>query len=152
MQVTDIRFFPQDGSYVPFPGIFATWVGTLGDTPNPCRKYHISADPESASGVAEAVLPELRAMRLHHKVVATLTKLLRMQEGKQAGKFITVYAPIQIDQADFVARLSGALARSPGLRPSPTIPKSRQYAHQFIELPLDDALFIYGGYEIDPTV
>jgi hypothetical protein len=145
-------YYPNDGTYVPFPGVFATWLSPYGDAPNPCRKYHVSSDPACAAGVAAVALPILRSLRLYHKVVATADGYARMQAGPQVGKFITVYARPTMEHRELVVPLGRALAAVPGLRPSPTLPRSRRHNHVFAEQPLDDGLFIYGGYEIDPTV
>ncbi len=71
--------------------------------------------------------------------------------GNQVGKFITVYAPPNLAEGELVERLGGVLAATPGLRPSPTLPRARQYGHVFMERPVDPGLFIYGGFETDPS-
>jgi hypothetical protein len=147
-------YYSEDDGYRPFPTtVFAHWRNPLGDNPpNPCRKYHISADPGSAAAVASLVLPILREMRLWHKVVQSPADLSQLQRGDQAGKFITVYAPLHASEGELIKRVGGALAAHPGLRPSPKIPLSRQYKNNkyFHERPVDERMFIYGGYEADP--
>ncbi len=96
-------------------------------------------------------LPILRDMRLCHKIVQSRSRLERLQTGDQAGKFITIYAPLHLAEGDLVERLGGALAATPGLRPSPTVPRARQLGHVFIERPVDEHMFIYGGFETDPA-
>ncbi|HUG61416.1 MAG TPA: hypothetical protein VMP03_06205 [Methylomirabilota bacterium] len=145
-----IVFFPRDGSYLAFPGVFATWLCPHGDAPNPCRKYHVSSDISCAAGVAAVALPILRELGLYHKVVRMPADYARMQTGNQAGKFITIYAPLNIQHDALVSRLGDALSGTPGLRPSPTIPRSRRYRHVFAEQPLDRGMFVYGGFETDP--
>jgi hypothetical protein len=147
---TDETYWPRDGTYVPFPGIFATWLSPHGDAPNPCRKYHVSTDVSCAAALAAVALPILRDMGLYHKIVQSRSRLERMQTGDQAGKFITIYAPPHSAERELVDRLGGALAATPGLRPSPTIPRARQYGHVFMERWLDERMFIYGGFETDP--
>ena len=147
----DQLYYPND-SYTPWPGtVFAVWNQGPRKPPNPCRKYHVSADLGSAAGVAAVTLPILRSLRLYHKVVQCESDLKAMQRGDQAGKFITIYAPTNFTDATLVDGLGGALAKAGNLRPSPTVPRARQYKHVFIERPLDEGMFIYGGYETDPT-
>jgi hypothetical protein len=143
-------YMPTDGSYLAFPGVFGTWAQGPGEPPNPCRKYHISADLDSAAGVAAAALPVLRDLRVYHKLVRSRSLLAALQAGNQAGKFITVYTPVSLPLNTFVERVGAALAAVPGLRPSPRIPRSRPYRHVFAERPLDEGMFIYGGFEADP--
>lgn len=142
---------PADGIYMP-QGVFARWLSPDGDVPNPCRKYHVSTDVTCAAALAAVALPILREMRLHHKVVQSRSYLERLQAGDQAGKFITIYTPLKFIQSELVDKLGGALAATPGLRPSPRIPRARQYQHVFAERWIDNRMFIYGGFEIDPTV
>jgi hypothetical protein len=146
----DEKYYPGDGTYVPFPGVFATWIGASGDVPNPCLKYHVSSDLSCAGQVAAVVLPILRELLLHHKIVQSSSRLARLQAGTQAGKFITVYCPPHIPKDALVERISHALTAVRGLKPSPTIPKSRHYHHVFAEQPLDRAMFVYGGFLTDP--
>lgn len=147
----DEIYHPTDGSYVAFPGIFATWLGAHCDPPNPCRKYHVSSALGCAGGVAAAVLPVLRDMRLNHKVVRRRSGYARMQAGDQAGKFITIYAALNIDHEGLVAAIDGAVAGHPELAPSPTVPRSRRHHHVFAEQPWGERMFLYGGYETDPS-
>ena len=152
---TDERYFPaptEDVIYVvAFSHYFATWLSPFGDAPNPCRKYHVSTDIACAGALAAVALPILRDMRLCHKVVRSRSRLEELQAGDQAGKFITIYAPLYLAEGELVGRLGGALAAAPGLRPSPKIPRARQYNHVFMERPVDDRMFIYGGFETDPS-
>jgi hypothetical protein len=147
----DELYYPTDGTYYPFPGIFATWANPAGDAPNPCRKYHVSTEVGCAAALAAVALPILRDMQLSHKVVQSRSRLERLQSGPQAGKFITIYAPLTLAESDLVERLGGALAATPGLRPSPRVPRSRRYGHIFMEQPIDERMFIYGGSETDPS-
>jgi hypothetical protein len=147
---TDELYYPR-GSYVPFPGIFATWLDYGGDAPNPCRKFHVSTEVECAGRLAAVALPILRDMNLYHKIVQSRSKLEQLQAGDSAGKFITIYAPLYLPQGELVERLGGALAATPGLRPSPRIPRARQFNYVFMERWLDERMFIYGGFETDPS-
>ena len=146
----DEVYFPTDGTYVPLPGVFATWLGARSDAPNPCRKYHVSSALHCAGGVASAVLPVLRKMRLYHKVVQRESSYSKMQTGDQAGKLITIYAPVSIDHDGLVSAIDGAV-EGRSLEPSPSFPRSRKHRYVFAEQPWGRHLFLYGGYETDPS-
>jgi hypothetical protein len=150
---TDPHYFPNDGQYVPIPdSIYAQYYG---DCPNPCRKYHVSSALDGAETVAGIVLPFLARREIFHKVVKSRSLLSRQTTGKQAGKFITIYMNPHVSHRNGVIdSLGGLLAQAHAagtIAPCPTIPKSRPYAHLFIETPLDPAGFIYGGSIVDPT-
>ncbi len=150
---TDVRYYPTDGAYLVAPGsIYAQWEASY--LPNPCRKYHISADIPSAKMVADAVLPFAVEQEVFHKVVMTESLLRRQMEGDQAGKFITLYMHSQVEPRNptiqEIARILGELKAEHGIRPSPNVPKSRRYEHLFMELGLDQNMFIYGGFVCDP--
>jgi hypothetical protein len=57
-------------------------------------KLRITAQPQEAREVAEAVLEPLRQMGEIHKVAPDVEGLLSMQGGSQEGKFITVYPEV----------------------------------------------------------
>lgn len=144
------QYYPNDLTYFPNPFNIYANILTLGDCPDPCRKYHISSDIRSAKTVADAVLQLLRVHRIYHKVVKNEELLTSQTEGKQAGKFITLYMEPSVDQWNHaisaIAEKLGELKRSQGIRPCDSIPRSRRFRHLFIEQPLDDNMFIYGGY------
>ncbi len=149
----DPKYYPDNGEYwMPERSMYAQYRAPI---PKPCRKYHISSDVRSAAMVADLVLPILSEKRILHKVVARESLLNRQMAGRQAGKFITVYMPGNSEQRNpTIAELGEKLAqlsRESGAQPSPRIPRSRTYHHIFIEQPLDDGLFIYGGFVIDAT-
>lgn len=144
----DPRYYPDNGEYwLPERSIYAQFRAAI---PKRCRKYHISSDVPSAAMVAGLVLPILSEKRILHKVVARESLLNRQMAGKQAGKFITVYMAANSEQKNpTIAELGEKLAqlrRDSGAQPSPRIPRARMYCHVFIEQPLDDGLFIYGGF------
>lgn len=124
------------------------------DTPNPCRKYHISSDNSSAELIAQTCLPILREHGLAHKVVETLDLLIKQSRSDQVGKFITIYAPLTKDKHHPVfTALSEALRplKAQGLiMAAPKIPRHRPSHHVFYEAPIDDTLFIFGGFTCDP--
>ena len=151
---TDEVYWSWDDGYAPFPTIFATWnhpVYDIGKPPNPCRKYHVSSEVACAGAVARVALPILREMKLYHKIVKSRSQLTTLQAGDQAGKFITIYATVDQSEGDVVKRLGPALAAVPNLRPSRSPPRYRQLKSMFMEQPLDDRMFIYGGYVTDPN-
>ncbi len=156
---TDPRYFPANGAYVAVPGtIYAQY---LGDCPNPCRKYHVSTAVDGAESVAGLVLPYLAARRIFHKVVQSRSLLVRQTYkdektyGDQAGKFISIYMPANVEQRNDTIRELGqrlsALAKQQPVTPCPRIPRSRSYGHVFAEQPLDEDFFIYGGFLCDPS-
>jgi hypothetical protein len=153
MMASDLLYFPTNGQYWPIENsIYAQYYGQC---PNPCRKYHISSALEGAEHAAAIVLPYLVQREIFHKIVKSQSMLSRQMAGKQAGKFITVYMPAHVEHRNAVVAEIGALlsaARERGqISPSPTMPRSRPYSHVFIETPLDEGCFIYGGSIVDPT-
>lgn len=149
----DVRYYPNDGSYWPSPrSIYAQWVEV--NSPNPCRKYHVSSNVPSAKMVADSVLPLLVENEVCHKVVKTQSLLSSQMQGAQAGKFITLYMHGQVEHVNAtiqeISRRLAELKEAHGIQPSPVVPKSRQYQHVFMELPLDENLFVYGGFVCDP--
>ncbi len=148
-----MNFYPNNGRYWCPPGtIYAQFVDQC---PNPCRKYHISADQASARAVADAVLPYLCEMRAFHKVVKDELSLRHQAVGSQAGKFITLYLVHTLAQRNGLIDDLGdrlwRLAEAGLASPNPTIPKWRPSQHVFAEAPLDRGMFIYGGFTTDPT-
>lgn len=73
-------------------GHFRVWSGFRhNEVPVQSYKLHVSATAESATDVAQIILPELRRLKIPHKIAATLGDYRSMNAGTQAGKFITVY-------------------------------------------------------------
>lgn len=150
---SDALYYPDNGRYVPIPtSIYAQY---LGQCPNPCRKYHVSSAVEGAETVSAIVLPFLDSRQIFHKIVKSKSQLLRQLAGVQAGKFITIYmnAGVSLRNPELFAlgQLLGDAMRKGQVHPGPRIPTSRPYANVFIEMPIDDAGFIYGGSVVDPT-
>ncbi len=147
------QYFPSDGRYWAVPDtIYAQFIG---ECPNPCRKYHVSSAIEGAETVASIVLPFLAARKILHKVVKSRSLLVQQTAGNQAGKFITIYMHANVAQQNSVTTELGtrlnAARRNGGIEPCSRLPRSRAYSHVFIEQPLDDGLFIYGGFVTDPS-
>jgi hypothetical protein len=143
---------------LPTSSIYAQYVGA--DAANPCRKYHISSAIGGAELVAGCVLPYLAQQRIPHKVVQSRRLLVQqtfkgeVTFGDQAGKFITVYMPANVEQRNNIIRHIGGelskLAKTRAIEPCPRIPRSRVYRGVFAEQPLDEDFFIYGGFICDP--
>jgi len=147
-----VTYYPENGRYKPTKGtIYAEFIAV---TPNPCRKYHVSSDLDSAERIAELVLPFLADRRIKHKVVKSRSDLVMQTNGLQAGKFITIYmhnSVVQLNQTiQELGRQLAELFKKGLVHPCGSVPKSRRYRHIFIEQPLDSKMFIYGGYECDP--
>jgi hypothetical protein len=150
---TDIQYFPSNGQYWAVPNsIYAQY---FGQCPDPCRKYHVSSALEGAEAVAALVLPYLASREIFHKVVKSRSWLAKQTEGSQVGKFITIYMNPNVAQRNAVIAELGAnlvaLQQRANVRPCHSVPKSRRHAHVFIEQPLDEAMFIYGGFVCDPN-
>jgi hypothetical protein len=151
---TSTLYYPYDGNYIAVPGtIYAQF---LGFAPNPCRKYHVSSDIAGAELVAGVVLPYLAGKNVFHKVVQNGHFLAQQTAGDQAGKFITIYMDSTVEQLNPIIRELGSALAKPqmrgDIRPCPHVPRSRRYHHLFMEQPLDDGMFIYGGFVCDPRV
>jgi hypothetical protein len=151
---TDTHYYSAGAGYVRMPGTIYAVYET--DLPNPCRKYHISSDLQSAKQVAAIVLPFLVQRQVYHKVVQSASLLDKQMAGMQAGKFITAYLPSYLEHKNALVQELGELLWSAhqqhGIEPSPTVPRARNLNHVFIEQPLDRGCFIYGGGIVDPTV
>ena len=103
--------------YVP-DNVFMDWVPRA--IPAEGWKIHVTADAVSAGKVADLLLPQLRDMKIAHKVVTTPERLASMANGRQAGKFITIY-PMDVAQlkmlTDFLNReLSGKGFSGPAIK------------------------------------
>ena len=149
---TDPCYYPDNGQYMPFPDtIYAEFRGR---PPNPCRKYHVSSAIEGAETVASIVLPELARRDIFHKVVQSRSMLSQQMGTDQAGKFITIYMSAHVSHRNpVITGLAEQLqaARQQGrARPGHKVPQSRPHHHKFIEMPLDEGSFIYGGSVVDP--
>jgi hypothetical protein len=145
-------YYPNDGSYMPIPTTIYAYF--RGAPPNPCRKYHVSSDVQGAERVAEVALSYLAEKHIFHKVVQHSGFLTRQTAGTQAGKFITLYMNSNVAQInETIINIGSRLAelkKQGHIRPCPRMPKSRRYRHLFIEQPLDEEMFIYGGFICDP--
>lgn len=123
-----LGYFAQDVS------TFAQWMKV--QAPTPCWKIHVSVQPNDAVVVARSVLPKLRNLKVAHKVVNNRTAYLRLHQGDQRGKFITIYiadhnrAQKVLDRIDpelYVLRKSGLV------RPGP-VPHTRESNHKEPEI------------------
>jgi hypothetical protein len=148
----EIHYFPSDGHYWQVPETIYAQYKT--ECPNPCRKYHVSSALDGAEVVASIVLPFLASRNILHKVVKSRSLLAKQTDGQQAGKFVTIYMNANVSQHNGVISTLGSRLNASRLQgtiqPCPWVPRSRRYKGLFIEQPLDEGLFIYGGYICDP--
>ena len=95
-------------------------------------KLHITASNETAEATAKAALPVLQRLNARHKVVFPLDCYQRMNQGEQAGKFITVYAgrlmEIFLDTTRELEAVLGPLVKRGVIKPGP-VPRDRQSGH-----------------------
>lgn len=146
-------YYPSNGLYISIPEtIYAQYYTQC---PNPCRKYHVSSDITGASDVSRIVLPYLAKLDIFHKIVKTQGQLAKQTAGSQAGKFITIYMSSNVAHKNSVVMTLGRnlaeASKTTKIHPCPTIPRSRRYSHVFIEQPIDEEMFIYGGFICDPS-
>jgi hypothetical protein len=84
-------------------------------------KPHISVDPPAGERAAELILPFLRNLNVHHKIVSGPTEYADLNRGRQRGKFITIYSGPSLNRfTELVGALDGFLMQaniSPGPRP-----------------------------------
>lgn len=125
---------PAD-AYVPYSEVFAQallqapeHVGGL--------KFHISVATEHADPLARVVLPTLRLVQAHHKVVRPNGAYIRMNAGNQRGKFITIYSGDTGPSLRVLSTIDPVLRRlrSEGIRPGP-LPMIRQGGHTEFDRP-----------------
>jgi len=157
-----MNYYLRTDGYYPSEGtIYADWY--FKACPNPCRKYHISSATFCAHIVAEIVLPILREVEIHHKIVQNHRFLVDQTYGihaDQAGKFITVYMNpgVELQNAlleDINNELQNAAQE---VKPGPKWPmlrlgRSGPEDTRIFETPVfsgPKGPFIFGGFEVDP--
>ena len=86
---------------------FTKWM--VVPAPESGWKIHVSCFPDDAARVAASVLPELRELRISHKVVRDRARYEAFCETRQAGKFITIYARTHIEAQAAVDRIDPGL-------------------------------------------
>ena len=94
---TDEIYATFDDNYMP-SGVFQEWYRV--DAPPGGCKIHVSAAEKSVDAlmVATFVLPELRRLRVRHKIVRNFDEYRSLNRGDQRGKFITIYARSLVDR------------------------------------------------------
>ena len=95
-------------------------------------KLHVSVDPTDADALARLVLPTLRLLHVHHKVVRSLSLYEQMNRGPQRGKFITIY-PGPAEPAQRVVDMLDPTLVGSGFRHGPA-PTTRQSDHTTYEI------------------
>jgi hypothetical protein len=107
--------------------VFLPFAETLVKTPHRSGyKLHVTVSTQHHDQLARVILPTLRLLHTHHKVVLP-GFYERFNSGLQAGKFITVYAGPDGPTRRIVETLDPVLARlrQNGIQPGPT-PMNRQ--------------------------
>ena len=110
--------------------VFLPFAETLVKTPHRSGyKLHVTVSTQHHEQLASVILPTLRLLHTHHKVVLPGC-YERFNSGLQAGKFITVYAGPDGPARRIVETLDPVLMRlrQKGIQPGPT-PKNRQLNH-----------------------
>jgi hypothetical protein len=120
---TDEIYATFDDGYVP-SGVFQEWYGV--DAPPGGCKIHVSVAEKSADTlmVANFVLPELRRLRVRHKIVRTFDEYESLNRGDQRGKFITIYTRNPADRDRVKVAIDPELLRYRqvlGVRPGPQV-------------------------------
>ena len=105
-------------------------------------KLHVTVDTDDADRLARVILPELRRMRVHHKVVLTGGFYHQMNNGDQRRKFITAGAAALAQRV--VDAIDPALLRlrSQGVRPGPA-PTTRQSGHTETEIRIGESGMVH---------
>lgn len=98
-------------------------------------KLHVSVATDNADSLARVILPTLRLLHVHHKVVLPGMFYRNMNNGDQRGKFITVYAGMAAAAQRVVDVIDPVLCRliAEGIRPGP-VPTTRQSNHREAEI------------------
>lgn len=98
-------------------------------------KLHVSVEVEHADPLARGILPTLRLLHVHHKVVLPGMFYRNMSNGDQRGKFITVYPGVAAAAQQVVDAIDPILCRliADGIRPGP-VPTTRQSQHRESEI------------------
>jgi hypothetical protein len=84
-------------------------------------KLHVSVEPSSDQRAAMMILPFLRGLNVHHKIVSGPAEYAALNAGRQRGKFITIYSgPLLNRFTELVGALDPFLIQAnlpPGPRP-----------------------------------
>jgi hypothetical protein len=107
-------------------------------------KLHVTVDTDHADRLARVILPTLRILHVHHKVVLPGEFYRQMNNGDQRGKFITVYAGANASAQRVVDTIDPVLLRlcSQGVRPGPA-PTTRQSHHTETEIRIGQSGMIH---------
>jgi hypothetical protein len=98
-------------------------------------KLHVTVDTDHADRLARVILPTLRLLHVHHKVVLPGEFYRNINYSDQRGKFITVYPGAAASAQRVVDTIDPVLLRlrSQGVRPGPA-PTTRQSRHTEAEI------------------
>ena len=120
---TDEIYATLDDDYVP-SGVFQEWYRV--DAPAGGCKIHVSVAEKSVDAlmVATFVLPELRRLRIRHKITRNFDEYRSLNRGDQRGKFITIYARSLVERDRVTTAVDPELQRyrqALGVRPGPQV-------------------------------
>lgn len=101
------------------------------DFPQQGWKFHISAKPENMAQVARDILPELKRLKITHKVVGNFEDYVKRAgtTSSQQGKFITVY-PTTTEEAQQYGRILKEIMEKRGYKSDDflNIPNEQEFA------------------------
>jgi hypothetical protein len=120
---TDEVYATIDDTYMA-SGVFQEWYQV--DAPAGGCKIHVSVAEKSVDAlmVTAFVLPELRRLRVRHKIVRTFEDYRNLNRGDQRGKFVTIYSRSLIDRDRVTAAVDPELLRyrqALGVCPGPQV-------------------------------
>lgn len=124
--MTTLLYGQPDNEYE----VFLPFAETLVKTGHQSGyKLHITVSTQHHDPLARVILPTLRILHTHHKVVLP-QMYANFNMGQQAGKFITVYAGPDGPTRRIIDVIDPVLAglRQRGLQPGP-VPLNRQTGH-----------------------
>jgi hypothetical protein len=121
---TDEAYATLADNYFP-SGVFQEWIRVDAPAGGGC-KIHASVIEQSVDTlmVANFVLPQLRRLRVRHKIVRCFDEYESLNRGDQRGKFITIYTrnPAERDQVrNAIDPELQRYRRVLGVRPGPRV-------------------------------
>jgi hypothetical protein len=145
--VSAISYWGQPpGDYEPMPGTVFVQSRSIPLRHRSGFKIHVTVDSADCEQLARLILPTLRLLHLHHKIVESAARYFRLNQGRQQGKFITIYP----GPASFARRVEESL--DPLLvgrfRPGPA-PGTRQSGHAEREIAVGRSGLIFCHWSDD---
>ncbi len=143
----DDNYGPAEFGYAP-DRIFRVWTGV--STPVGGYKIHLSCVPTEAQEIAQFVLSILRSMKVKHKVVKNLPEYKRQLNGKQRGKFITIYTRDHIQAQHVLINIDKKLI---GFRSGPVpMARDKNGKHTISEIKVGISGLLYTRWVEDFTL